>query len=122
MTGRAILRPGRLLPLLLFAPAGLLFLPVFYYSLNTPFGLVDDYSIWKWTRIFDGVVIQQLGPHPYGAHFYRDGKCLALLPPPGYAVSQVRTGQFAPGQVELWSAGFAMPGDGAALTGGWGDE
>lgn len=45
MTGRVILRPGRLLPLLLFAPAGLLFLPVFYYSLNTPFGLVDDYSI-----------------------------------------------------------------------------
>lgn len=44
-------------------------------------------------------------------HFYRDGKRLALPPPPGYAVRQVRAGQFAPGQVELWSVEFAMPGD-----------
>ena len=44
-------------------------------------------------------------------HFYRDGKCLALLPPPGYAVSRVRTGQFAPGEGELWSVEFAMPED-----------
>lgn len=43
--------------------------------------------------------------------FYRDGKCLALLPPPGYAVSQVRAGQFEPGEGELWPVGFAMPGD-----------
>lgn len=76
MTGRAIPRPGRLLPLLLFAPAGLLFLPVFYYSLNTPFGLVDDYSIWKWVRIFDG-----------WAEFYQwiDGQFLSL----GYAAEAI---------------------------------
>ena len=31
----------------------LLYLPVFYYSLNTPFGLIDDYLIWKFIQVFD---------------------------------------------------------------------
>ena len=46
-------RPGLLLTALLVAFPALLFLPAFYYSLTTPFGLVDDYSIWKFIRIFD---------------------------------------------------------------------
>ena len=32
----------------------LLYLPVLYYSLNTPFALVDDYRTWVFIRIFDG--------------------------------------------------------------------
>ena len=31
----------------------LLYIPVLYYSLNTPFGLVDDYIVWRNIRIFD---------------------------------------------------------------------
>ena len=31
----------------------LLFLPVLYYSLNTPFALIDDYDQWSIVRIFD---------------------------------------------------------------------
>ena len=30
-----------------------LFLPVLYYSLNTPFALIDDYYQWSIVRIFD---------------------------------------------------------------------
>ena len=31
-----------------------------------------------------------------------DGQCLATVPLPGYGVGSIRTGQFAPGQGELW--------------------
>ena len=31
----------------------LLYIPVLYYSLNTPFALVDDYIVWRGIRIFD---------------------------------------------------------------------
>ena len=34
-------------------PALLLFLPVLYYSLTTPFALVDDYGDWGFVRVFD---------------------------------------------------------------------
>ena len=36
----------------------------------------------------------------YGARF--DGKCLAVAPWPDYRVKEVRTGQFIPGQGQLW--------------------
>ena len=42
----------RLLAIAFFIPAALLFAPVLYYSLDTPFGLVDDYSDWKYSIIF----------------------------------------------------------------------
>lgn len=35
-----------------FAPAVLLFVPILRYSLDTPFGLIDDYSDWKYSVIF----------------------------------------------------------------------
>ena len=31
----------------------LLYLPVLYYSLDTPFALVDDYILWRFVKIFD---------------------------------------------------------------------
>ena len=31
----------------------LLYIPVLHYSLNTPFGLVDDYIVWRSIRMFD---------------------------------------------------------------------
>ena len=42
----------RLLTIAFFIPAALLFAPVLYYSLDTPFGLVDDYADWKYSLIF----------------------------------------------------------------------
>ena len=33
----------------------LLYIPVLYYSLTTPFSLVDDYVLWKYLHIFDGL-------------------------------------------------------------------
>lgn len=32
----------------------LLFIPILYYSLTTPFGLVDDYEMWRHVHIFNG--------------------------------------------------------------------
>ena len=37
----------------LFAAAFLLLAPVLYYSLTTPFALIDDYGRWKFVRILD---------------------------------------------------------------------
>ena len=37
----------------------------------------------------------------WGGHF--DGKCLAAVPLPDYPISTIRTGQYAPGQGELWA-------------------
>ncbi len=42
----------RILTIAFFIPAALLFAPILYYSLDTPFGLVDDYSDWKYSIIF----------------------------------------------------------------------
>ena len=42
-----------------------------------------------------------------GGHF--DGKCLAAVPLPGYPIKEMRTGQFVPGQGDLWSATIAAP-------------
>ena len=44
-----------------------------------------------------------------GAHF--DGKCLAAVPLPDYpgGIKEMRTGQFVPGQGDLWSAAIAAP-------------
>ena len=36
-----------------------------------------------------------------GGHF--DGKCLAAVPLPDYPIKEMRTGQFVPGQGDLWS-------------------
>ena len=44
--------PALLIPLILI-PALLLYLPVFYYSLTTPFGLVDDYHSWQFVALLD---------------------------------------------------------------------
>ncbi len=41
-----------------------------------------------------------------GGHF--DGKCLARVPLPGYAIASIRTGQFVRGEGEVWSAEFAV--------------
>ena len=38
---------------LFLIPALLLYLPVFYYSLTTPFGLVDDYFLWQRITLLD---------------------------------------------------------------------
>ena len=46
--GAALVWPG-----LLFAIPVLLFLPALYYSLNTPFDLIDDYSDWRRIRLYD---------------------------------------------------------------------
>ena len=43
---------ARILAIAFFIPAALLFAPILYYSLDTPFGLVDDYSDWKYSIIF----------------------------------------------------------------------
>lgn len=37
----------------LFAAASLLLVPVLYYSLTTPFSLIDDYGRWRFVQIFD---------------------------------------------------------------------
>ena len=37
----------------------------------------------------------------WGGHF--DGKCLAMVPLPDYPIATLRTGQYAPGQGELWA-------------------
>ena len=41
----------------------------------------------------------------YGGPF--DGKCLAAIPLPNYPIKQIRTGQYVPGQGELWAAELA---------------
>ena len=43
--------PGILIIILI--PALLLYLPVFYYSLTTPLGLVDDYQDWQFVALLD---------------------------------------------------------------------
>ncbi len=43
-----------------------------------------------------------------GGHF--DGKCLARVPLPGYAIASIRTGQFVGGEGELWREEFAVTG------------
>ena len=43
----------------------------------------------------------------WGGHF--DGRCLAAVPLPGYAIAGARTGQYAAGQGEIWSAELAPP-------------
>ena len=35
------------------------------------------------------------------------GKCVAIVPLPDYAIARIRTGQFAPGEGQLWRAEFA---------------
>ena len=42
-----------------------------------------------------------------GGHF--DGKCLAAVSLPEYPIKEMRTGQFVPGQGDLWSATIAAP-------------
>ena len=44
-----------------------------------------------------------------GGHF--DGKCLARVPLPGYAIASIRTGQFVGGEGELWREEFAPAGE-----------
>ena len=42
-----------------------------------------------------------------GGHF--DGKCLAAVPLPNYPIKEMRTGQYVPGQGDLWSVTIAGP-------------
>jgi len=49
--GQGGLWPGILIIILI--PALLLYLPVFYYSLTTPLGLVDDYFLWQRITLLD---------------------------------------------------------------------
>ena len=42
-----------------------------------------------------------------GGHF--DGKCLAAVPLPDYPIKEMRTGQYVPGQGDLWSVVIAAP-------------
>ena len=44
----------------------------------------------------------------YGAH--QDGKCLAAVPFPNYDIARIRTGQYVPGEGEIWAV--ALPGGG----------
>ena len=39
-----------------------------------------------------------------------DGKCMTQEPLPGYPIARIRTGQFIPGEEELWEAEFMPPG------------
>ena len=41
--------------IVLAAVPALLYTPALYYSLTTPFSLVDDYVLWKYLHIFDGL-------------------------------------------------------------------
>ena len=50
-----------------------------------------------------------------GASF--DGKCVATVPLPEYPIASVRTGQFGPGEGEVWSAEFALGGGMPLRTG-----
>ena len=43
----------------------------------------------------------------WGGHF--DGQCLAVVPLPGYAIAGMRTGQYAAGTGEVWSAELGPP-------------
>ena len=43
----------------------------------------------------------------WGGHF--DGKCLAAVALPDYPIKEMRTGQFVPGQGDLWSVTIAAP-------------
>ena len=38
-----------------------------------------------------------------------DGKCLAKVPLPGYGISEIWTGQFVPGQGQVWKEEFTPP-------------
>ena len=38
-----------------------------------------------------------------------DGKCLAKVPLPGYGISEIRTGQFVPGEGQVWKEEFTPP-------------
>ena len=38
-----------------------------------------------------------------------DGKCLAKVPLPGYGISEIRTGQFVPGERQVWKEEFTPP-------------
>ncbi len=40
----------------------------------------------------------------HGAH--RSGKCLAAVPLPDYQIARIRTGQYIPGQGQIWAADF----------------
>ena len=42
----------------------------------------------------------------FGARF--DGKCLAVVPLPGYPIKEIRTGQFIPGEGLLWEGKLTM--------------
>ena len=44
---------GPALKVVFFAIPTLLFIPVFYYSLTTPFALVDDYFDWTWVEVLE---------------------------------------------------------------------
>ena len=50
---RRLGKGGFWLGILILIPALLLYLPVFYYSLTTPFGLVDDYFLWQLITLLD---------------------------------------------------------------------
>ena len=43
----------------------------------------------------------------WGGHI--DGECLAVVPLPGYAIAGIRTGQYAAGTGEVWSAELGTP-------------
>ena len=45
----------------------------------------------------------------WGGHF--DGKCLATVPLPNYPIKEIRTGQYVPGQGDLWSVELIAPAD-----------
>ena len=54
----------------------------------------------------DGFVNRGFDFPEYGAR--RDGKCLAAAPLPDYDVARIRTGQYIPGQGNLWQADFPV--------------
>ena len=43
----------------------------------------------------------------WGGHF--DGQCAAVVPLPGYSIAGIRTGQYAAGTGEVWSAELRLP-------------
>ena len=62
-----------------------------------------DLPEWRWGYDFDNRDFQ-FGPN--GAVF--DGKCLASVPLPEYAIARIRTGQYVPDSGALWEVEFPV--------------
>ena len=68
-----------------------------------PEDVADLPEKWQW----DGYAWLVFTLASRGGHF--DGKCLATVPLPDYPIKEIRTGQYIPGQGDLWSVELIVP-------------